>query len=90
MTTEYGIFSEEGLLEGDFYTVESAQAELELDYAEDGAHVAEICPEHREHEREHCEVCAEIEAAQEKVEESLCWTEGPCSCHSDGRDPEEE
>jgi len=78
---EYGIFTSEGLLEGDFYTRESAQAELGLDYPDEGAYVAEICPEHREHEKEHCEVCKEAEEAEEA--ESLCWTEGPCSCHAE-------
>lgn len=65
MSTEYGIFSDEGLLEGGFITVEAAQKVATTTYAEDGVHVAEVCPEHEEQEREHCEECSADEPEPE-------------------------
>lgn len=84
MTTEYGIFSDEGFLEGDFYTKEAAEKCAADRYSEDDVHVAECCEQHREEEKEGCEKCEEEEP------QSLCWTEGPCSCHPREEEPEEE
>ncbi len=62
MATEYGIFTDDGLIEGGFYSEKSAQKALDLDYAEDEAHVAEICHDHPEHEADTCEECnAEVD-----------------------------
>lgn len=55
--TEYGIFNDEGLLEGQFYDRATADAALADMYSEDDAHVAECCPDHREQERATCEEC---------------------------------
>lgn len=56
--TEYGIFSDEGLLEGDFHSRVSAENRLDSEYSEDDAHIAIVCPEHREQEKDNCEECA--------------------------------
>ena len=57
MATEYGIFSDEGLLESNFYSEEAAEAARRERYAEDDAEVHEICPDHPEHARATCELC---------------------------------
>lgn len=54
---EWGIFNDEGMLEGGFVSQVEAQLVLERDYAEDDAHVAEECRDHAEHEAETCEPC---------------------------------
>lgn len=54
---EYGLFSDEGLVEDGFYDVEVAKAALATYDPDDDLHVAEICPEHHEHERDYCEEC---------------------------------
>jgi hypothetical protein len=58
--TEYGIFSDEGLLEGQFYDLWKAEERL-LGYyhPDDGAYVAVICPDHPEQEELGCEECNE-------------------------------
>ena len=54
---EWGIFSDEGLIEGEFYSKEDAeQAALKYD-KEDEIYVSEICPYHRDNERNSCEKC---------------------------------
>jgi len=53
---EFGIFDDSGLLEGGFYTREAAMSAMSR-YAEDGAHVGIICPEHEEQEQDYCEEC---------------------------------
>lgn len=53
----FGIFSDEGLLEGDFATAADAHEVAISGYSEDATHVAECCPDHPEHERETCEPC---------------------------------
>lgn len=68
----WGIFQDDGKIDGGFGSREAAQKALDLDYAEDEAHVAEECSEHPEHEAETCEACAdedgEAEAAAEREE----------------------
>ena len=53
----YGIFDDEGLLEGDFSTREEAEHEMAVCYPEDDAHVALICPDHEDQEHGNCESC---------------------------------
>lgn len=55
---EYGIFSDEGLLEAGFFSRKEADTALEEFYALDDAHVGEVCHDHPNHERETCEPCA--------------------------------
>jgi len=58
MSTEYGIFGDEGKLEGDFYSREEAERALADRYsAEDGEHVGECCHDHPDHEAATCEEC---------------------------------
>jgi hypothetical protein len=54
---EFGIFSDEGLVEDSFFSLEDAQARLAEVYAEDDAHVGELCHDHPEHEADTCELC---------------------------------
>jgi hypothetical protein len=54
----FGIFNDEGLVEGDFYSQEEAQTAIKERYSEeDDLHVAECCHDHPEQERESCEEC---------------------------------
>ena len=63
---EYGIFNDEGMIEGDFYSKEEAEAAVAARYtADDEVHVARCCPEHSEQERENCEDCAAGEDSEE-------------------------
>ncbi|MDE2101312.1 MAG: hypothetical protein KGL39_28960 [Patescibacteria group bacterium] len=67
---EYGLFSDEGLVEGDFPTVEEARQVMATFYSpEDNLRVAEVCPDHREEERDGCEKCEEDESEEEEEEE---------------------
>jgi len=53
----YGIFSDEGLIEGEFSSREEAEAARLARYAEDEAHVRETCFDHPENDRASCEEC---------------------------------
>jgi hypothetical protein len=68
MSAEYGIFNDEGALEGGFYNRDTAVGVLETRYADDPqAYVAEACPDHPDHPRESCEECdSEDEDAAEQ------------------------
>lgn len=56
--TEYGLFNDEGLLEGQFYSVAEAEAAIADRYSdEDDLHVSEVCPDHPDQERDNCEEC---------------------------------
>ncbi len=57
----YGIFNDEGLLEGDFASLKEAQDVAEEYDDEDDVHVAECCPDHPKEERATCEACDEEE-----------------------------
>lgn len=58
MSTEFGVFSDEGKIDGGFYSFEEAQNALESLYAEeDDVHVGECCHDHPEHEKDTCELC---------------------------------
>ncbi len=66
MTTEYGLFSDEGLVEDGFYSPEEARKAITERYNEDdGLEIEEICPEHAEHPRNGCEECDAEEMADE-------------------------
>lgn len=63
---EWGIFQDDGMIDGGFASQSAAQRALDLDYSEDGAHVAEVCSEHPEHEAESCDLCIAIEMSDEE------------------------
>lgn len=66
MTTEFGIFNDEGCIEGGMFSRAEAEARLvEMGDEGEGCHVAECCIEHPESEREHCEECNAEEAEEE-------------------------
>jgi hypothetical protein len=66
MSDELGIFSDGGLLEGDFYSVTEAEAAIADRYGEeDGCYVASVCPEHRDQEKGHCETCDQDDSEDE-------------------------
>ena len=68
--TEFGVFSDEGLIVGDFYSREEADAWASANLEpEDAVHVAEVCPGHRESEQQNCEAC---------------MTEDDCTCPHNG------
>jgi len=69
MTAEYGLFSDEGLVEGGFFSPEEANLALERYSAEDGLEVEEVCPEHPEQPRRWCEECDSEETDEEEEEE---------------------
>lgn len=67
MATEYGLFSDEGLVESGFYSIEEASQARKERYAEDdGLDIEEVCPEHPEHARYGCEECDAEELADEE------------------------
>lgn len=58
MSTEFGLFNDEGCVANQFYSRHEAEAFMLTEYEEDDElHVAEICPEHEEQERDTCEEC---------------------------------
>ncbi|QIG58814.1 hypothetical protein SEA_DATBOI_150 [Gordonia phage DatBoi] len=69
-STEYGIFNDEGMLEGGFWSEEEAWGNNAVRYADDpNAYVAEVCPICRDEELtlEGCEVC------DEEITAPLAW-----------------
>jgi hypothetical protein len=58
MSIEYGVFSDEGCLERQFYSYEAAD-KAATGYRDDGpdTYAAEMCPDHEEQPREGCDVC---------------------------------
>lgn len=58
---EYGIFNNEGMVEGQFYSLAEANKALHTyyDLDDDELFVSEICSEHEEQEKDNCEECAE-------------------------------
>lgn len=64
MAIEYGIFTDEGLVEDGFYERDDAEKRAAL-YRDgvDVITVCELCPDHPEHARETCEECATSEAS---------------------------
>jgi len=66
---EFGIFNDEGKIEGDFYSMVEAQARIDADpETYEGCHAAECCHDHPEYEKDDCEDCGEEEAAEEEAE----------------------
>jgi hypothetical protein len=60
MSEEYGLFSNEGIVEGGFYSPEEAIQAREQRYdPEDDLEVEEVCPEHPDQPRLGCEERAE-------------------------------
>lgn len=43
--TEYGIFTDEGLMERDFYSYEAAETFAQKEYSEDDTYIGEMCKE---------------------------------------------
>lgn len=55
---EYGVFNDEGLLEGGFWSEWSALQSLLNDYSEEeNAAVHLVCPEHPDQIEDECEEC---------------------------------
>lgn len=52
---EYGVFSDEGLLEGDIYSMDEARKVL-LSYGSD-AYIGEVCPCGSGEEKDFCDTC---------------------------------
>lgn len=61
---EFGIFNDEGMIEGDFSSRADAEIVAQRDYYEDDVTIHEICHDHPEHARESCEDCHDDEAEQ--------------------------
>jgi hypothetical protein len=65
MSEEYGLFSDEGIVEGGFHSLEEAiQAQEQRYDPEDGLEVEEVCPEHPDEPRLGCEECDIEERAE--------------------------
>lgn len=59
-TIEFGLFSDEGCVEAQFYSLEEAEAAIAERYSpEDGLTAHAVCPQHEEQIAEFCEECAE-------------------------------
>jgi hypothetical protein len=57
VSEEFGVFTDEGAVANDFYVREHAEAWMEANCDPGEAHVGEVCPDHRGHERAFCEPC---------------------------------
>jgi hypothetical protein len=70
--TEYGLFNDEGMVEGQFYSVQEAEAAIANRYdPEDELSIEEVCEEHPEHAKCGCEECEAEEMEEEgEAEES--------------------
>lgn len=80
MSTEFGIFGDEGCCEREFYSRSEADAALAANYSsDDDLHVSECCSEHPDNERDGCEDCAAEDV--EPVACSMCGGEcAPLGC----------
>lgn len=68
MTTEYGIFNDEGCVERQFYRHSDAETAIAENYdRDDNLRIEEMCPDHADDEqpRDGCELCAEEEEQEE-------------------------
>jgi len=69
MSIEYGLFNDEGLVEGGFYDRELARMAIDTHYdPEDGLTIEEICPDHPEHARHGCDECRAEEEAEDEYD----------------------
>lgn len=59
MSTEYGIFNDEGCVESGFFSVEEAQKVARTDYHGADVEVHAVCPDHPEERATNCEECDE-------------------------------
>lgn len=71
MSTEYGIFNDEGCVERGFWSAEEALRELKLMDPEDHGDVKELCPEHEEQARDTCEECFAEDEGEEDEDPDL-------------------
>jgi hypothetical protein len=72
---EFGVFNDEGMVQGDFATRESAERAMaehpDFAGAEPGEFwVAEVCHDHEGHEHANCEECASETGDESEEEES--------------------
>jgi len=66
---EFGIFNDEGKIEGGMFSRAEAEARMAEGYtSEDEVHIGECCHDHPEHEREGCEECPADDAEDESDE----------------------
>lgn len=72
MTIEYGIFSDEGLLERDSSSAEEAERTRTKRYAEDDATVHPVCHDHPEHPAHACEKCDAEDSEADAEDEEMC------------------
>ena len=66
---EFGIFNDEGLLEGGFYSKEEADARMDQGYSEEeegDVYTAPVCHDHPEFEKDNCDLCL-IDAEEEEA-----------------------
>lgn len=58
---EFGIFTDEGLVEGGFYSEAEADAYADTWYRHEDVFIDRICPDHPEQSKNTCEECNEDE-----------------------------
>jgi len=56
---EFGVFTDEGMVAGDFYSREAAETWMATNCEPDEARVEEVCHDHEGQPRFGCERCAE-------------------------------
>lgn len=67
---EFGLFSDEGIIEGGFSSKEEAEEAIKKRYSEeDELKIFECCPEHPDFSRICCEEC-DAEEEQEEIDEA--------------------
>ena len=69
MSTEWGLFSDEGLIEGDYYSKEDAEIAATYYDPDDNIEVLEVCSEHPDQPRIYCEEC-DAEEEQDELDEA--------------------
>lgn len=71
MSTEWGLFNDEGCLEAGFWSKAEAVAAIGEHYsAEDELTAREVCPDHEEQARDSCEECDDDVDEDEDDDES--------------------
>lgn len=69
----YGLFNDEGLVEGGFGSVQEAEQARDDNYEpEDELSVHELCSEHPDHAKVGCELCESEEEDENQDDEEEC------------------
>lgn len=75
MSVEWGLFNDEGMVEGGFHSYDEAYRGMIEDYdEEDELEIMEVCPDHPEEAKADCEECGSLDEDEEEGDEEEDWT----------------